>query len=45
MEYIGEEAIPAAVSVEGFKRSVHMVDCDADDDAAIALLLVSQGTP
>lgn len=41
MEYIGEDAIPEAVSVEDFKRSVHMKDCDADDDAAIALLLVA----
>jgi uncharacterized phiE125 gp8 family phage protein len=41
MEYIGEETIPEAVTVESFKRSVHMVEGDAEDDAASALILVA----
>jgi uncharacterized phiE125 gp8 family phage protein len=41
VQYVGAGEIPQAVSVETFKRSVHMMDGDAEDDAAIGLLLVA----
>lgn len=39
MKYVGEGAKPEAVTVEEFKRAIHVLDADIDDSAAIRALL------
>lgn len=39
MQYVGEGELPLAVSIEEFKRSVHLYEGDAEDDGALAALI------